>query len=269
MWADRAPSWHRPVDGLRWALERNGGDVAVVKEHTPDAAEMNRLVRLWGTSVGRKLITAATGVFLLVFLLGHIYGNMKVFQGPEALNVYAAWLQGHPLLWVFRIGLVGGFGVHIYLTLSLARDNRRARPTAYARWRPQTSGTSRFMAISGLFILAFLIYHLLHFTLGVIQVDRAHLVDAERRLDVYAMVVQSFRNPWVALIYVVAMVLVGIHLVHGTVSAFQTFGVYHESYVGLVRVACLLLVAAIVLGSASIPILILLGRIGLTGGTAP
>lgn len=268
MLADGTPSCGGRVMA-RNGRPNDGGDVAVVKEHTSDAAEMNRLVRLWGTSVGRKLITAATGGFLLVFLLGHIYGNMKVFQGPDALNAYAAWLQGHPLLWVFRIGLLGGFGVHVYLTLSLARDNRRARPTRYVRWRAQTSGASRFMAVSGLLILAFVVYHLLHFTFGVIQVDRAHLVDASGRLDVYAMVVQSFRNPWVALSYVVAMVLIGVHLVHGTVSAFQTLGVYHESYVGPIRVACLLLVVAIVAGSASIPVLIFLGRVGLPGAAVP
>ena len=81
---------------------------------------MNRLVRLFGSSIGRKLVTAATGVLLIAFLFGHMYGNMKVFQGPAAMNTYAAWLQGHPLLWVFRLGLLTLVAVHVYLTLTLA-----------------------------------------------------------------------------------------------------------------------------------------------------
>jgi succinate dehydrogenase / fumarate reductase cytochrome b subunit len=227
---------------------------------------MNRIVRLWGSSVGRKLIAGATGVLLLGFLTGHLYGNMKIFQGPEALNAYAAWLRGHPLLWVFRIGLTVAFGTHIYVTLSLARANRAARPTHYQRWSPQAAGiASRSMAVSGLIVLAFLVYHLLHFTFGVVD-PGARSVAAGQGLDVYGMVVRSFQDPWITLSYVVAMLLLGVHLVHGTVSMFQTFSVHHESYETLIRVACFVIVAAIIAGNCSIPILVYLGRVGLPGG---
>lgn len=224
---------------------------------------MNRLVRLLGSSIGRKIVTAATGVLLVVFLLGHMYGNMKVFQGPEALNAYAAWLQGHPLLWGLRAGLITLFVTHIYVTLTLARDNRVARPVGYEKYRPRSSSFfSRYMVLTGLVILAFLIYHLLHFTFGVIDADHTRLLDAQQRLDVYTSVVQTFRNPWIAGSYVVAMVLLGFHLWHGATSAFQTFGIRHESYETLLRVTAALLVAALVLGNSSIPILIYLGRVG-------
>ena len=224
---------------------------------------MNRLVRLLGSSIGRKIVTAATGVLLVVFLLGHMYGNMKVFQGPEALNAYAAWLQGHPLLWGLRIGLITLFATHIYVTLTLARDNRVARPVGYEKYRPRSSSFfSRYMVLTGLVVLAFLIYHLLHFTFGVIDADHTRLLDAQQRLDVYSSVVQTFQNPWIAGSYVVAMVLLGFHLWHGATSAFQTFGVRHESYETLLRVTAALLVAALVLGNSSIPILIYLGRVG-------
>jgi len=227
---------------------------------------MNRLVRLWGSSVGRKLIAGATGVLLLGFLTGHLYGNMKVFQGPDVLNAYAAWLRGHPLLWVFRLGLAAVFGIHIYVTLSLARDNRAARPARYQRWTPQASGVpSRYMALSGSVVLAFLLYHLLHFTFGLVHPgDQA--AAAGGTLDVYGMVVRSFQNPWIVLTYVVAMLLLGLHLVHGAVSAFQTFGVHHESYQTLIRVACFVVIAAIILGNCSIPLLVYLGRATLPGG---
>ena len=220
------------------------------------------MVRLFGSSIGRKLVTAASGVFLIAFLLGHLYGNLKVFQGPHALNAYAAWLQGHPLLWVFRVGLLTLFVVHIYLTLTLARDNHAARPVAYRRYRPSRSSfASRYMMWTGLVVVSFLVYHVLHFTFGVVDSANMHLVDAQQRLDVYTSVVRSFQNPWIAGSYVVAMVLLGLHLWHGTTSALQTFGAHHESYVTLIRVSCAVLVLALVMGNCSIPILIYAGRV--------
>jgi succinate dehydrogenase / fumarate reductase cytochrome b subunit len=231
---------------------------------------MNRLVRLFGASIGRKLVTAGTGVILLGYLFGHMYGNMHVFQGPESLNSYAAWLKGHPLLWVFRVGLLTVFALHIFMTLTLARDNRAARPLAYERYRPHSSSTaSRSMLLTGLVVLSFVVYHLLHFTFGLIDAQNMHMADAQGRLDVYSMVVRSFRNPWISGSYVVAMVLLGIHLWHGTVSAFQTFGVHHESYQTLIRVSCMVLVAGLVVGNCSIPVLIYLGVVPLAAGSAP
>ncbi len=224
---------------------------------------MNRLVRLFGSSIGRKIVAATTGALLIAFLLGHMYGNMKVFQGREALNAYAAWLQGHPLLWAFRAGLLTLFGTHVYLTLTLARDNRAARPVGYRRYQPRSSSFfSRYMVLTGLVVLLFVVYHLLHFTFGVIDADHTRLFDAQQRLDVYASVVQTFQNPWIAGTYVVSMVLLGFHLWHGTTSAFQTLGVRHESYETLIRIISAALVAALVLGSSSIPILIYAGRVG-------
>ena len=119
------------------------------------------------------------------------------------------------------------------------------------------------MVLTGVVVLLFLIYHLLHFTFGVIDADHTRLFDAGQRLDVYSSVVQTFRNPWIAGSYVVSMVLLGFHLWHGTTSAFQTLGVRHESYETLLRVIAALLVAALVLGNSSIPILIYAGRVGI------
>jgi succinate dehydrogenase / fumarate reductase cytochrome b subunit len=223
---------------------------------------MRRLTRLWGASIGRKLIAAATGILLLAFLIGHLFGNMKVFQGPEKVNAYSAWLKGHPLLWVFRAGLFTVFIVHVYVTLSLARENRAARPIGYLRWRGQSSNAaSRSMMWTGLIVLLFVAYHLLHFTFGVVDADTARVALAQKPLDVYSMVVGSFQKPWISASYVLAMIVLGFHLIHGTVSAVQTLGVHHESYQTLIRVICVLVVAIIVLGMSSIPVLIYLGKV--------
>jgi succinate dehydrogenase / fumarate reductase cytochrome b subunit len=227
---------------------------------------MNRLVRLFSTSVGRKLVTAATGLLLLAFLFGHLFGNLKVFQGREAINSYADWLQGHPLLWVFRIGLLTVFVLHAYGTLSLARENRAARPRAYRRYQPLSATiASRSMVISGLAVLAFILYHLLHFTFGVVDAENTRLLDAQQRLDVYTSLVSSFQNPWISGTYIVAMVLIGLHLWHGIASTFQTFGLRHESYQTLIRIGSIVLVTLLVVGNCSIPIMILAGRVTLGG----
>jgi succinate dehydrogenase / fumarate reductase cytochrome b subunit len=228
---------------------------------------MNRLVRLFGTSLGRELIMAATGALLIVFVVIHMLGNMKVYQGPDALNSYAARLIGHPLLWVVRLGLLSVFGVHVYLAFWLARRNRVSRPLGYQRYTAQKGSVfTRHLMVSGLMILAFVVYHLLHFTLGVVDSGNVHLVDAHGRRDVYSMVVRSFGNPWISASYVVAMVLLGFHLIHGAKSLFQTVGINHESYNRLIAVACAVLVAIIVVGNCSIPILVLAGAIRPPGG---
>jgi succinate dehydrogenase / fumarate reductase cytochrome b subunit len=227
---------------------------------------MNRLVRLFGASIGRKLVAAATGAMLLAFLFGHLFGNLRIFQGPEALNSYAAWLQGHPLLWVFRAGLLAAFLMHVYTTLTLARDNRAARPVAYRRYRPNaTSFASRYTLLSGLVILSFVVYHLLHFTFGVIDAANTRLLDSQGLLVVYSSVVRSFRNPWIAGSYIAAMTLLGLHLWHGIASAFQTYGVHHESYETLIWVGSLALIAMLIVGNCSIPILVLAGKLTLAG----
>ena len=227
---------------------------------------MNRLVRLFGASVGRKLVAATTGFLLIAFLIGHLFGNMKVFQGAESLNGYAAFLQGHPLVWVFRAGLLTVFVLHVWATLSLARENRAARPVPYRRYRPQAATfMSRSMAVSGIVIFAFVIYHLLHFTFGVIAPGGTTFAEAHERLDVYSMVVQSFRNPWISMTYVAAMLVLALHLLHGAASAFQTLGVRHENYDRLIRAFCLTIVAVLALGNAAIALLVFLGRVSPSG----
>lgn len=226
---------------------------------------MNRLSGLLNTSIGQKLVLAVSGVALVGFLLGHLLGNLTIFQGPEAMNGYAAWLKGHPLVWIARAGLVALFSVHIVLALRLALANRRSRPVAYHHRRvdQETNVISRYIALTGLLVLSFLVYHLLHFTLGVVQSENAELIDVAGNHDVYGMVVRGFQVPAVAISYLVSMVILGFHLSHGIQSLFQTFGLFHESYYGLIRRTSMALVAVIVLGNASIPLSVWLGFISL------
>ena len=219
---------------------------------------MHRLFRLFSTSIGRKLVMAATGLLLMGFLLSHLYGNLKVFQGPAAINSYAAWLAGHPFLWVARIGLLSIFVIHIGVGFSLWRESRAARPIPYARNKHQRSTfASRQMLMTGMLILAFVVYHLLHFTFGKIQPESyGQMVNDQ--VDVYRMVVLGFKDPWISGTYIAAMLLLGLHLMHGAGSLFQTFGVNHESYDKLIGIACVGVVARIVIGNCSIPVVMLL-----------
>ena len=229
---------------------------------------MTRFARLLRSSIGRKVLMAGTGLALLGFVIGHLLGNLLVFQGPEALNAYAAWLQSKPpMLWTARIGLLVVFSLHVYLGLTLALENRAARPDRYTHHAVvQTTISSRTIALSGLVVLAFLVFHLLHFTFGVIDPAHTHPNHADGGHDVYGMVVHGFQNPLIAGSYIVAMLLLGMHLKHGTASLFQTVGINHSSYTPLIHKACLLLVALIVLGNCSIPLLILMRVVGTVGG---
>ena len=223
---------------------------------------MHRLIRLFGTSIGRKLVVAVTGAMLLGFLFAHMLGNMALFQGPESLNAYAAWLQGHPLVWAARTGLLGIFGVHVVTTISLALESSAARPTAYTRKEAIAATlSSRYIVVTGLLTLFFVVFHLLHFTFGVVQPEHYRYVDESGRHDVFAMIVYGFQNVWVSTSYIVAMAVLGFHLNHGIASLFQTFGINHESYNTMIRVSARGLVAILVLGNVSIPILVLAGVI--------
>ena len=224
---------------------------------------MFRLIRLFNTSIGKKLVMAVTGLVLLLFLIGHMLGNMKVFQGPESLNDYAAWLQGHPLLWAFRIGMLAVFALHVYTAVGLARENWLARPRSYHKRRLlRTTITGRLMLVSGVLVLAFLIYHLLHLTVGVTDPTTHALLDTNGRPDVFRRVVTGFQEPWLAGGYLGALALLGLHLNHAVQSLFQTLGFNHESYQTLVRFLSPTLSLTLVVGFGAVPGLIWLGLVG-------
>ena len=214
-----------------------------------------------GSSLGKKLIMAVTGLLLLGFVCMHLAGNLLIFLGPDALNAYAEKLEHlEDLLWVARLGLLAATAAHIWSSIVLTIENRRARPSAYKRFRPEeTTLAARMMAVSGLLVLAFIIYHLLHFTFRVTHPEISNLLDGHGRRDVYTMVVRSFQDPRIALAYIVAMGLLCLHLSHGIRSAVQTLGVnpeqLHPQADRISQAAAILIMA----GYMSIPLAVLTG----------
>ncbi len=162
---------------------------------------MNIVINLFKSSLGKKYIMAVTGLALFVFVIGHLLGNLQIFLGRDAVNTYAAFLKSVPeLLWGARLGLLAMVGLHIWAAIQLTVANRSARPIGYADLRPSgASYASRTMIWSGLIVAAFIIYHLLHFTVGWVDPSfkelEETLVDGTTRHDVYAMLIAGFSKP--------------------------------------------------------------------------
>ena len=222
---------------------------------------MSGITRGLTSSVGLKFLMGLTGGLLILFVLGHMLGNLQVFIGREQLNAYAAKLQGlGGALWVIRLGLFSIFAVHVVTGAALTLKNWRARPVAYAQQKALESTIfSRTMIWSGLALFAFVVYHLLHFT--ILPKDPT-LVMADGHIDVYGMVISGFQDPAVTISYVVAMLLLGFHLMHGITSMFQSLGWNASKYQGLTRKLGTGLAAILVLGNLAMPLCVLLGLIG-------
>lgn len=207
-----------------------------------------------------------TGLGLFGFVVAHMLGNLQIFLGPQALNVYAHKLESMPeLLWPARIGLLTFFVAHIYFAITLNQENRAARPVRYVYEDTlEATYASRRMVMSGLLVLAFVIYHLLHFTFRVVHVKSLPLVTlpggVEGR-DVYSMVVLGFRVWYISLAYLVAQFFLGLHLSHGMTSVFQTLGLSNRRWRGLWTKVGPALALIIVAGNMSIPAAVLAGLV--------
>ena len=179
------------------------------------------------SSIGEKTLMAVTGVFLLLFVIGHMLGNLQVFVGPEYLNAYAAKLQSlGPLLWAIRLFLLGTMAAHIWAAARVVRRSVSARPVKYAMQKDlATNFAAKTMMVSGCLILVFVVYHILHFTSGNIDpigaFAKAH---SSEDIDVYGMVIASFQHLPTTILYSVAMVLLCMHISHGASSLVQTLG---------------------------------------------
>lgn len=226
------------------------------------------LLTLHQSSIGKKSVVAVTGFLLLGFVVGHMIGNLQIFLGPEALNGYAAKLQSlGELLWVMRIGLLVIFVKHIVFALWLASENRAARPIGYQKANTrQASYASRIMIVSGILVLMHVIYHLAHFTLGAVHSEYFHYEDGLGRHDVYAMVVQSFKNPAIALTYIAAMAALAFHLRQAASAFPQSLGLVKPSTLAAFRKGGLVLAFIIFVGYASIPASVLLGILKFPAG---
>ncbi|MCW1921339.1 succinate dehydrogenase cytochrome b subunit [Luteolibacter arcticus] len=214
--------------------------------------------RVWKSSIGRKLIVALTGLVLVLFIAGHLAGNLLVFVGRDAFNEYAELLK-HLLhgagIWIARLGLLGAVALHIAATVSLTAENKAAR-TAYAKEATiQASKSSLIMIWSGITILVFVIYHLLHFTLHAGNTYEDYR-DSLGRHDAWKMVIDGFSVWYVSAFYILAMTLLCSHLSHGIGAMFQTLGLRSKKSAPLITVISKGSAILIWLGFISIPIAI-------------
>jgi len=216
---------------------------------------------LFTSSIGRKIVMAVTGLALLGFVVGHMLGNLQIFVGQDQLNDYAAMLHGMPaLLWSARLGLLVLVGLHIWAAVVLTLDNRRARPEGYRQnGTLQATYASRTMRWSGIIVLAFIIYHLLHFTAQVTHPEYSEMLDEAGRHDVYNMVIAGFSNVWISGFYILSMFLLAMHLSHGISSMLQTVGLRNSGTRQMLKSISWLFAAVIFVGNISIPLAVLFG----------
>jgi succinate dehydrogenase / fumarate reductase cytochrome b subunit len=225
------------------------------------------LVTFWSSSIGKKWIVALTGIALVLFLAGHLIGNLVVFLGPEPFNEYAYFL--HNMLhgagiWFFRIGMLVMVGAHIVATICLTRQNRAARQAYEHTATIQASKSSQTMILSGLTILAFAVYHMLHFTARIgneynTLARYKTTVAGKEAHNAWLMVIDGFSGLAVAHVtafYVIAMTLLCSHLMHGVGSIFQTIGLRTKKSESLIKQISIGYSLIIWLGFISIPLAI-------------
>lgn len=223
------------------------------------------ILSFFKTVVGKKIIVAITGLFMIMFLIMHLLGNLQIFSGPDAINQYAALLKSMPkIVWSFRIALIMAVFAHISLTISLTNANKRARPEGYqVKQSRKASFMSRTMMISGLTVLAFIAYHLAHYTIGLVNPEYMQLTDAQGRHHVYNMMVMGFSNPVVSAFYIVAQLLLASHVSHGISSATRTLGLGDQRLYLLIQRIGVIFAGIIAVLYISIPVSVLIGCIHL------
>ena len=231
------------------------------------------LIDLYSTAVGKKYVMGITGIGMMGFVLFHMIGNLKMYFGAADLDHYAHWLQTllYPIapkgyvLWILRSGLIAMLLLHLHAAYSLTMLNRKARPVKYqsARDYQIANFASRTMRLSGLVIFAFIIWHLLDLTFGVVNSETGKMIvhegDTESVKAVYDSIIYSFQRTPVALFYVVANVLLGLHLFHGAWSIFQSFGWNNPRFNKWRRAFATGFAAVVVIGNVSFPIAVMAG----------
>ena len=203
---------------------------------------------------------AITGQLMVLFVIVHLLGNSSIFVGADGINAYAKHLHDlGPLVWVFRLGMLGLISLHVFFGIQLTLENSAATPGSYAvKAQRRATFSSNTMIWTGVAILLFVVYHLAHFTARVtpgLQLG----TDAAGRFDVYSMVVGSFQNGGVAFVYAAAMVALFLHLSHGIQSFFQTLGWNNECAMPKLNAVGKTVAFVLLVGYVSIPVTILAG----------
>jgi succinate dehydrogenase / fumarate reductase, cytochrome b subunit len=209
-----------------------------------------------GSTIGKKIVMASTGVVLFGFVLAHMVGNLQLYLGSEALDQYAVFLREFLHgggLWIARAVLLACAVLHVWAAASLTLADRAARPVGYREWEPRESTwSSRTMRWSGVVLLVFIVYHLLDLTFGVVN-------PAFEEGRIYHNVVASFRSVPVSLFYIVAMLLLWSHLRHGVWSMLRTLGLSHPRYEQLADRLAGVFATIVVAGNVSFPLAVLFG----------
>jgi succinate dehydrogenase / fumarate reductase, cytochrome b subunit len=228
---------------------------------SPAAPPIERAVRFYQAPIGKKAVMAVTGIILFLYVLGHLIGNLQIYaSNPEQINQYAAFLHNPanvPLLWGVRIILIAAVVLHIVAAVQLWLLKQEARPTGYFKKDDvPTAYAARTMVWSGPIILAFVIFHVLHLTVGaVLPLEEL----GPNQPNVRANVVNGFSHPAVAGFYIFAMVLLAMHLYHGLWSMFQSLGFHHPRYTPIVKRLAAWAAILIGVGEISIPLAVLTG----------
>ncbi len=232
---------------------------------------MKLVARLFGSTLGKKYIMGLTGLGMVFFVTGHMIGNLQLFLGPEALNKYAAFLQGlGELLWVVRLGLLGMIAAHIWAALKLSVENKAARPVEYGHGKAPVGASlaSRTMLAGGGIVALFIVFHILHYTACVKAVnftgiDFAHLEytmkDGKGVHDVFAMVVYGFKVWYVSLFYIIAVGFLSLHLSHGISAMCQTLGLRTHAWWPAISNGAKIWAVVLFLGYAVVPIGVMAG----------
>lgn len=210
------------------------------------------------TTVLAKLVMGATGLVWVVFVIGHVLGNLLVFRGRAAMNAYSVALHASPeLLWIVRAVLYGSLVLHIGAAIWLTRVDLAARPVGYAKKVPRAATVaSRSIRWTGAAILAFFVFHILHLTTGTIHPERFD------ESDIFGNVVRSFQIGWVAAVYIAAMIAIGLHVFHGTWASFKSLGQARLGVHPFRRRVALVVGVGVWLGFTLIPLAIASGVIG-------
>jgi len=220
-------------------------------------------MQLTQSSVGRKIIMAVTGIVLVAFVCVHLLGNSSVFVGADAINAYAQKLHSlGPFVWVFRLVMLAAFAIHIIFGIQLTLENRAATPEKNVQVkRLKTGFGAETMIVSGLVMLAFVVYHLLQFTVRVTNPEIYIPLGNSGMVDVYYMVVNGFKSTLTVIIYLIGMAFLFLHVSHGFQSLFQTIGLSNDKSLPVMGMVSKLVGFVLLVGYISIPLLIVAGLI--------
>ena len=220
-------------------------------------------MQLMQSSVGRKIIMAVTGFVLVAFVCVHLLGNSSIFIGADAINAYAQKLHSlGPFVWVFRLVMLAAFAIHIFFGIQLTLENRAATPEKNVQIkRLKTGFGAETMIVSGLVMLAFVIYHLLHFTVRVTNPEIYVPLGDHGMVDVFVMMVNGFSSALSVIIYVIGLGFLFLHVSHGFQSLFQTLGLSNDKSLPFMEMVSKLVGVVLLVGYLSIPMLIVFGLV--------